>query len=332
MATVEDVATLALAAVDVSADRPIGIELAARWVNARYAELVGRTRMRQSRQLGTITLPAAITDGTVDVTEGSTTIVADATAQASITAAGGNAAIADRHIRVTGSAVWYQIASYAAPNITLDNPFTQTTATGLGFTLLPRYHVLDVTARWIGKFVFPRRRRPLTMLSAHMLDYSAPERQLTADGPWWVAEATDQPSDTLNLGTAGAKRVELYPYSMTLETIYYTFWRRPPTFALTDELPLEIDTYALREGVLIDVYRYRMSQEYNAGRAEVGGHWRNESRAQETSWEKFVMMAARADRGQDDVSFILHTCGLGSDLQRDVATAYDQVYARGIRP
>jgi len=317
VATVEDAASLVLAAIDTSADRPIGIQQAAGWVSNRYAELVSKTRFRQLRKMGTITIPVSIAAGTVTPTLNSATIVADATAQASLTGA-----IVGRYIRI--HTVWYEITTYAAPNITIANAYSELDGTGLGYVILPRFHTLAADARWLGKFVFPRRRRSLGMRSLHDLDRVMPERLLTGDGPWYVAEATNAAS--------GRKRVELYPYSRTEETIYYTYWGVPPTLALDDILPQEIDIYVLREGALIDAFRYRASQEANAGRIDAAGYWRNEQRAQATSWQTQIMDAAKADRGQDDVSFIYNVLGLPMGESRDIVTARDFIYVQGSRP
>lgn len=334
MATVEEVAGLALSAVDVNAERPIGLPQVGKWVVERYRELVAKSRFRHLRRLGSLRLPAAISDGTVTVTNNSATVVLDADAQAAVTAAGLGASTlgtGDWFVRFSSS-IWYPVSTYAAPNLTLGNVYTEETTVGNGWLLLKHLHPLAADARWLGKFVYPRRRRALEMRSLHMLDYSAPERQLTAAGPWYVAEATNVPSTTTDLGTAGRKRVELYPYSTVDDSVYYTYWALPSELGLTDSLPAEIDPYVLREGVLIDVYRYRASQMANAGNIEAAGYWRNESRAQATSWKDQLMDATKADRGQDDVSFILHATGLGGIDRRDIVTARDEVYARGNRP
>lgn len=322
MATVEDVAALALSAVDVTAERPIGIAQVGRWVESRYRELVARTRFRHLRRVGTIAVPAALDTGTVTVVAGSTSVTLDATAQAAVAAAGGNAAITGRFLRL--HTVWYEIASYAAPTITLATAYSEADVTAGGYLLLARFHTLTADVRWLGKFVFPRRRRVLTPFALHDLDRIAPERQITSDGPWYVAEAAN--------ASTGAKRVELYPYSLTAETISFVYWAIPAATTLDTVLPSEVDPYVLREGVLIDLYRYRASQEANAGRIEAAGYWRNEARAQATSWERQIMDAAKADRGQDDVSFIFNVLGLGRGGRRDIVTASDEVWARGRRP
>ena len=268
MPTVEEVAALALAAVDTSADRPIGIPQAGRWVEDRYRELVAKVRFRHLRRVAALDIPPAIETGTLTAVADSATLVADAAAVAAIAASGHT--IVGYHVRIY--TVWYEITAYVAPNITIATPFSELPLNGVttvqsGFKILPRFHDLDPSARWLGKFVYPKRRRALQMRGAQDFDRTAPERMLTADGPWFVAEAT-------NNATTRGKRVELYPYNTIEVTIYYTYWAIPAVFTLDTILPQEVDAYVLREGVLVDVYRYRMSQSINAGKVEEAGFWR----------------------------------------------------------
>ena len=327
MPTVEDVAAITLAAVDTSADNPIGLPQVGRWVEDRYRELVAKVRFRHLRHVGAIDTPAQISAGTLAINADSATLVADAAAQAAIAAV---PTIKGFHVRAL--VVWYEITDYTTPNITIATPFSElpTSLDGplsmsSGYKILPRFHDLDPSARWMGKFVYPKRRRALQMRGAQDFDRTAPERFLTADGPWFVAEATNNP-------TTGGKRVELYPYNTIETTIYYTFWAIPAAFTLATVLPQEIDAYVLREGVLIDVYRYRASQAVNAGKIDAAGYWRNEMRSQMTSWAVQIQDATKADRGQDDVSFIYNYLGLASQQMRDIQNARDQIFALGIRP
>ena len=96
-----------------------------------------------------------------------------------------------------------------------------------------------------------------------------------------------------------------------------------------DNIPTEVDAYVLKEGALIDAFRYRMSQEANANRIEAAGFWRNESRAQETKWEQYIMEAARTDRGVDDVTFMLNYLGISGHGGYDIIDAHDEVWIRG---
>jgi len=179
--------------------------------------------------------------------------------------------------------------------------------------------------KWLGRFVFPRRRIEVQNRSLNMLDWGAPDRVLASGGPWyWAENGRDE---------NGAVQIELYPGSSQREVLYYTYWESPQELTLLDELPKPIELYVLREGALIDLYRYRASQEANAGRHDVAGYWRNESRAQSTSWEREIMDAIRSDRSVDDVSFIYQF--LGQDVRGgsyDVQNARDEIYIRGARP
>ena len=84
------------------------------------------------------------------------------------------------------------------------------------------------------------------------------------------------------------RRIELYPYSSITELLYYVFYRAPDTLRLQDQVPPNIDNHVLKEGALIDAYRYEAGKAAKKGDVNIAGFWRNESRAQETSWEKTI--------------------------------------------
>ena len=130
MPTAEDVITQVLAAADVSAEHPISYPLVLGWINYRYRQLTSRTRFRHRRQMGTINISARINTGTVTAALGSTTITADADAQAVIAAV---TSIVGRYIRVTTG--WYEITAYAAGTITIASAFTDLAATSLTGTV-----------------------------------------------------------------------------------------------------------------------------------------------------------------------------------------------------
>jgi len=58
------------------------------------------------------------------------------------------------------------------------------------------------------------------------------------------------------------------------------------------------------------VYRYEMAKALRANQIEAGAVWRNELRAQETTWKRRIEEMLHADRATDDVSLILHTRGM----------------------
>src|SRR3990170_1068334 len=98
--TVEDAARAALAAVDSQA----GIIVAAQWVSERYQALASRTALRHLRRVGTVTVPAAVTAGTVEVTHGSPIVEGDPTAVAAW-----SVAMVGRQFQVDH--VWYGVQS-----------------------------------------------------------------------------------------------------------------------------------------------------------------------------------------------------------------------------
>jgi len=319
MATVEDVATLVLGATDVSADRPIPIHTVAKWVDQRYKQLCARVRFRNKRRIGVLNVPATLNTGTVTATRDSATIALSAAADAVVTSA-----VIGRHIRV--STVWYKITAYATPNITIETAFTENTVTAGGYTILAREVLLDTDARWLGKVVHQRLRTTVEQRSLHALDWAAPDRVLASGGPYYYAESGRDV-------TTGAMILQLYPGTTTSETLNYVYWSKPSDLILTSTIPEPTDEYVLREGVLIDLFRYRASQELNAGRQDVAGFWRNESRSQVTSWEREVMEAIRADRGTDDITMMMQVLGQSiSGGRGDIYDAKTELFARGNRP
>jgi hypothetical protein len=83
----------------------------------------------------------------------------------------------------------------------------------------------------------------------------------------------------------------------------------------------------LKEGALIDLYRYLKGKALNANRTEVAAIYRNDEHAATTRWERRIQEAARADRGVDDTTFILEHFG-GRTSGRDIKYARDIVLDR----
>ena len=99
----------------------------------------------------------------------------------------------------------------------------------------------------------------------------------------------------------------------------------PPELARDSLIPIGIDSYVLREGALIDIMRYESAKAMQAGNVEAAAFWRNEYRAQSTSWERNILEAARTDKGSDDMTMILESHGIRQDV--DIRTAREHVIA-----
>lgn len=312
MATVEQVATEVLAAVDSSA----GLVQAGNWVAQRYRQFASKARLRHLREVGELVIPATITAGTVTATRGSTSVTADATAQAAL-----SSSIVGRSIRVRSA--WYKISAYSAPTITLSSAFSEDTATGSGYVVAQRFSSLGTDVRWLGTFVHMRLRTALRNVSPTVLDHYYPDRVLATSFPLYWAETSEN-------DTTKAKQVEIYPYSDQSEIIHYVYWKEPSILALTDEIPSHIDSSLLREGALIDLFRFKMAQSADRGQVELAALWRNESQVQRTLWERMCLNAMKQDRGVEDISLILHRAGINP--YGDIVDARGEVYARGNRP
>ncbi len=312
MATVEQVATEVLAAVDSSA----GLVQAGNWVAQRYRQFASKARLRHLREVGELVIPAVITAGTVTVTEGSTSVTADATAQAAL-----SSSIVGRHLRVRSA--WYKISAYSAPTITLASAFSEDSGAGLGYHVTQRFSALATDVRWIGTLVHMRLRTALRNVSVSVLDHYYPDRVLTASYPLYWAEVGEH-------DTTKAKQLEIYPYSPQSEIIHYVYWKEPVVLALSDEIPSHCDSSLLREGALIDLFRFKAAQAADRAQVEIAAFWRNESQVQRTLWERMCLTGMKQDRGIDDVSFVLQKAGLYP--YGDIVDARGEIYARGNRP
>jgi hypothetical protein len=316
MATVEEIARDLLGSLATSAGAP----LAAKWIDNRYQELVAKVKFKHLREIGELSVPAVVDSGTASATRGSTTVTGSGT---SWTTDIGSGAQEYWYIKV-GSA-WYKIASVGGDtSITLATAYAEDDASDNSYAAVKRHLPLDSNARWIGDFVHTRLRNKLDgPLSYEEMNRRYPGRKLTGSYPEAVALVGTDSNNTL--------MVEVYPPPDKSEIIHYVFWNLPTALSFGSTIPPQIDPHILREGALIDLYRYEMAQALRLGRVDTAGFWRNESRTQMTKWERYIQDAKRADRGADDASFILERVGrkMWVDEQR---TARDIVLDRWTWP
>lgn len=311
--TVEDVARRVVAAVDSN----VGYLLAAQWVVDRLTEIATRTRLRSMRQFGQVYIAAPITTSTATFTRDSPTVTFSVTATAAL-----SPAIVGRHIR--GAVSWYEIIGYQVISgigtATLKAKYSEDTSTAGAYTIVQRWVALDPRASWIGKdFVHARRRIPIKRVSMQELDETFPSRPRVGFGADNCAEGPELPD--------GTKTVEFYPYSSTSESYFYVYWQEVPQYGLTDVLPKRIAPFILKEGALIDMFRYKAAQCANDNKENLAAYWRNESRAQETKWKEYIRDAIHADRGDDDTTFLLKHPGIQS-LSFDITNARESVLSQ----
>ena len=320
--TVDDAARSALAAAGSSADFLKAVD----WASDRYRELTSRSRFRSLRTIGELSIPAVLSTGTVAATRGSKIVTGNAAAQAAWIAAGDQAG---RYFRT--NRVWYRIGALvvtgaATAELRLESDYAEDSVTAAAYKIIQRYTRLDPRARHLGTFVWMRFGHALESLTLRESDIQFADRlTVTAGGPHFVIE--------VGTDTDGVRLVEIYPYPSRSELIHYVFWPHTPRLRPGDPLPEPIDPYALREGVLIDIYRYEMAKAIRAGQIEQAALWRNEARAQVQSWEQAIRDANQADKGIDDVSFVLRAGTSRVDRMPFVNnSARSEIYWRGNRP
>ncbi len=314
--TVDEVARRVVGATDGLADALT----AADWIADRYRELASRGLFKHLRKTAQLTLPASIDTGTVTTTRGSKTVTGNSAAQAVW-----DTKVVGRYLR-SGN-IWYEIEAYNNDTIFLSNEWAESAVAAASYDIVQRFHELPDEVRWLGPFVHLRLGNSLDEVSLESLDSLAPRRLLVADsGPTTVAEATE--SENAN------KRIEVYPYVKSNDEILgYVYWSIPQKLKPDDDIPRQIDSWLLREGALIDAYRFLKAKALSETppQIEKAAVWRNEEARQETKWKRDITLAYRSDSGISDKELVLSRFG-GGRLRGDISTAYGYVHARGARP
>lgn len=320
MATFEDVARSALAAVDCDAS----YVLAAQWAVERYQQLSSRLRFRHLRELGSVTVPATYTTGTVTIARGGSTVTGVATAWTKD--------LEGRFMRMRVN--WYKVMQVpSATSIVLNQQFSEDSVSAGTYHIVAKQVALDPEARWISNdLVHSRMRRPLDKLSMAEMDTKYPDRQMIGPSPM----AWCQTADIVNTDGKLCMAVEVYPYPTQAELLNYVFWKIPPAHKPEEEIPRVIDEYQLKEGVLVNVMQYVAAQCANPGSPKfdvnAAGYWRNEFRQQNTTWERVILDVGKQDRGVDDLTFILQMTRSHAGWYGGIHTASDEIYSRGRRP
>lgn len=315
---VSDIAQSILAATASNA----GLQLAGRWVSERYAELVGRTRTRQLQHSASVFVPAPISTGTCSITQNNATAVLSTPLTQNVVG-----------WTIRFNTTWYIVTAQAGDNITLtiDSKQVDTTNATNGYILVQRFIPIMADARWISDVVHQRRNKKLRHYSLSQMESKHARRQLVGAYPWCWTEASRYVEDldiTTSLGSTGQKLVEIYPPSSQAETYKYYYWSIPLTLALNANLPQEIDAYTLREGVLVDVYRYKSEQFAEQNNREMAEFYANKESRQRTVWEGAIQEALIADNAyHNEVSVNLTSVGYAEPYDDDITNAHDYVIA-----
>ncbi len=316
MATVDELARDIVGSLAIDE----GYLIAVRWIDNRYKQLVSRVRFKHLRNIASVSIPATYDTGTVAVTLGSTAVVGTDSLWATTPTV---ATHVDWWIRISNA--WYRVAAVVSDtSLTLATAFAETTVTANSYSLVKRTHSLGSTARWLGDFVLTRLRHNMgPPIALEELDRIDPGRLLTHHYPTKVTQ--------IGVDSSFYLQVEFYPYSAGAEIVHYAYWALPTALTLASTIPTQIDPYVLKEGALIDAYRYLKSKARQAGQFDAANSWGNDEQRQQTRWERNIQEAVRTDQGADDKSFILSMYGGGRGVG-PMRTAHDYVYTNWSYP
>jgi hypothetical protein len=308
MPTVEEVARHVAGIVGVDND----LLLVGEWVARRWQEIANSTTLRALRKTGELIASAPESTGTVAVTQGSKTVTGTGTAFTQNHVG--------HHFRAKDN--WYEVEQVVSATVLLlKSEYTEDTGTGLSYNIVQRRFRLEPDARKLGPFVHMRLRRTLQSVSQIGLNLLIPSRFELNSVPQYVSE--------MEADIDGTRRVEIYPIGTQDELIHYLYWAKPPFLNFKDYIPGDIDIEALREGVLIDMYRNLSNKFAMEEKIEIAGYYRNEARAQETRWDNVhKKRLLQQDDGLDDLEFILmkNPAHPRRTEDRIIDNAFDQVW------
>lgn len=311
--TVEDVARR----VAAEAAGGTSYVMAVDWTNEAYRQLVLRARLRHLRKFGNLILPASISTGTVTATRNSKVVVGDATALAAW-----STAVEGRYVRLRTA--WYKIAALSVTDsaLVLETEFAEEAVTAGGYYIVARHHELPVSVHWIGVMLQPRLRSELVEVSIDQLDHLFPDRTDISGVLQYRADA--------GVGDNGGRKIEIYPAADEVELVTYSYWEQPEPLELESRIPQFIDPGALKEGALVQAFRYLANKAAADSKIEQAAFYLNQAGRQNTLWERIMTETIRAERAADDLTAVLtYTAGLysGAGLAGDIMTARDHIWS-----
>ncbi len=204
-------------------------------VNKRYQQLLKFWQwsfLKGQRVLGTV---APYGTGTVDVTNGSTTVTGTGTTFTS--------AMAGRQLRVGNADAYYEISAFVSTTeITLKSSYAGVTASGQTFSLFQNVYSLasDVKELYTINYNFRLREK-----DAEYLDRWDAARKSTGPPEWYVYRGKD---------SSGNQQIELYPVPASTYELRYLYYKKVANMSADTDEPL-IREDALEIGTLIDCYR-----------------------------------------------------------------------------
>lgn len=223
------------------------------WLKAAYAKILDSMPKGTANRQSSVPLltEESKKDGTVDVNQGSNTVVGTGTSFA--------ASDVGRAFRIANDNIWYKITAVAGQNLTLDTIFVGETAAGVNyFIITPLYAV--PTIRWITSVVLApfgelEELHPEKMTELH------PYRSLAPGVPRnWVKQGIDQGS--------GKRLIELFPYADAIHRLEISGYSDLSEPTLTSSPIKEVDDDALVVFGIAKAFEYRAQLAAGNGQAD----------------------------------------------------------------
>lgn len=239
--------------------------LAQRFVNRAWVDIQAARRWSFLLAETALTVPEAITTGTVTVTQGSTTVTPSASAITALDAAG-SPLLSQRQFSLGAGSPVYGISAYDGATITLDRDYQEDDASGSDYKVFTCYFDAPTDfASWITIRDIQNAynlRLHYTQREINRLD---PQRATTGDPLYLAAYKTT---------SASVPRFELWPHPSTAKGYPALYQRAGVDFASNSEsLPQVIGEDMLINRALFHVYRWAMEQGLSPNGKVVDWRW-----------------------------------------------------------
>jgi hypothetical protein len=226
--------------------------LAQRLVNRARADIYAQRRWSFLIAEGVLTVPSAITSGSVTVVQNSATVTPDSTAITALDAAGMTPPMGKRQFSLGAGSPIYSISSYNGASITLDRPYREDDDSGLDYRVFTCYFDPPSTdfVSFISVKDIANNYNLRLNFSGREINSFDPQRSTTGD-PLYLASFAPNSS--------GTPRFELWPHPSTAKSYYCLYQRRGSDFtASSDSLPAVVPESLLIERACYYVYQWAM--------------------------------------------------------------------------
>lgn len=224
--------------------------LALQWLQDRYHSILTRSQYNFLITEATFNTVAEVTDGTVELTNGSATVT-----ESTSNANGWTSALEDRYFRVAGDSEFYPVSTYTDANpdtLTLSRVYEGSTASESSYKVFQRIYSLASDVDRVISMARIETSAPIEQVSQADLDQAVPHRPLLGNPDVWAPA-----------GTSGdIFQVELYPIPDEAHGILYRYFRTVPALTDADSSTVaEVSIGLLKAGWLADYWNWRSAHD-----------------------------------------------------------------------